>query len=323
MPSPPLPTLPPAGVSVPVEELIRLQGEVVGRGFVSSRPVTAPLAGGYLSPFRGRGVEFEETRVYLPGDDVRNLDWRVTARTGVPHTKLFREERERPVFLVLDLNPSMAFGTRRAFKSVTAARAAAILAWSAVHHGDRVGGLLFGTEPLLHLRPAARHKGVLPLLHAISRHLPGPPGGPPSRPPYPLGQALERLRRLARPGSLHFVISDCHTWDDSAEQELNRLHRHHDLALLWIHDPLEAALPEGAGRILLSDGARRVALDCSHPGVRREHAQRFARRRERLARFCRQQGIPLVPLTTDTPPGPALRKGLLPLLHHHPRRPQP
>ena len=124
--------------------------------------VLATRNGGHLSRFRGRGMEFDESRIYQPGDDPRNMDWRVTARSGRPHVKLFREKRERPVWLLVDIGPRMRFGTRVAFKSVIAARAAALLAWAAADRGDRVGGMVFDESRSFERRPATRAHGLLP-----------------------------------------------------------------------------------------------------------------------------------------------------------------
>jgi len=119
-------------------------------------------------PFGGRGIDFEETRIYQPGDDIRTMDWRVTARTGKPHTKVYREERERPTFFLVDYNPSMFFGSKVAFKSVIAAKTAAILAWAAAREGNRVGGLVFSGNLLRTTPLKASSHGVLPLLKSLA-----------------------------------------------------------------------------------------------------------------------------------------------------------
>jgi uncharacterized protein (DUF58 family) len=122
-----------------------------------SRSIRAPQSGQYLSTLRGRGMEYDESRPYQPGDDIRQLDWRVTARTGKPHTKLFREERERPVFICVDYRRAMFFATKGVFKAVQAARLAALLAWRAQQQGDRVGGLVFA-DAIHHELPPRRNR---------------------------------------------------------------------------------------------------------------------------------------------------------------------
>ena len=131
------------GVRLTIDELLALRREAMALDLSSNYRVSSTLAGGYRSKFRGRGMDFDEVRLYQPGDDIRNIDWRVTARTGKPHTKLFREERERPVFLLLDQSKHLFFGSRVAFKSVIAARAASLLIWASITAGSRIGGVLF------------------------------------------------------------------------------------------------------------------------------------------------------------------------------------
>jgi uncharacterized protein (DUF58 family) len=128
-------------------ELMELGVRTPGMDLAARRKAVSVMTGDYKSPFRGRGLEFEEVRAYAPGDDVRNIDWRVTARTGRPHLKLYSEDRERSVLVCIDRNDSMRFGTRVTFKSIQAARAAALIGWAAVRDNDRIGSSLFGNVP--------------------------------------------------------------------------------------------------------------------------------------------------------------------------------
>ena len=146
-------TAPANGIGVSLPELIalRLRAQRLAR---PAARVSGIHAATQASRFRGRGVDYAESRIYQPGDDIRQMDWRVTARTGKPHTKVFREERNRPVIVWLDLRRPMLFATRGAFKGVRAAEAAALVAWSAVANGDRLGGLVFSETEHHELRPA-------------------------------------------------------------------------------------------------------------------------------------------------------------------------
>ena len=135
-----------------------------------SNSVKAQLAGGHLSAFRGRGMEYHESRPYQPGDDIRAIDWRVTARSGRTHTKVYREERERPVLLWLDLTRSMFFGTQTCFKSVLASKLAALLAWSSVQHGDRLGYLFFSEQQHVEIRPARGKHTALQFIQQLVAH---------------------------------------------------------------------------------------------------------------------------------------------------------
>jgi uncharacterized protein (DUF58 family) len=285
-------------VSVSARALVALRAAGQGLALPPARP-PAREAGEHASPLKGRGVEFEESRPYQPGDDARTIDWRVTARTGRTHTKLFREERERPVLLCTDFRAGMFFATRGAFKSVVAARATALLAWRSHHHGDRVGGLLFDETRHRELRPRRDKSAVLTLIHQLADF--GRWTGPVLAPTraLPLSSPLARLARVARPGSLVFVISDFRVLDADVERHLSRIARHGSVVLVAIHDPLESE-PPPPGRYRLSDGRREAELDTTSATVRERHRQRFSERRETLQGLARRHGMAVVAVTTTT-----------------------
>lgn len=286
-----------SAVRVSLSDLIRLNQAAAGLR-LRHAGIRAAQGGDYLSSFKGRGMEFDETRPYTPGDDVRNLDWRVTARTGKTHTKLFREERERPVFLAVDARAAMFFATRGVFKSVMAARLAALVAWCAQRHGDRVGGQIFAESHSLELKPEHGRRAVLHLLQKLADIEPS--GLSPDQAGAGFGEALARLARHARPGSLVFVFSDFRGLTPAGESSLIRLRRHCDLALAFIADPLEQHLPS-SGRYRFSDGARALSLDAS-PAAAAAHAKRYAQRRQTIENLARRHGMRFIPCsTTDDP----------------------
>ncbi len=293
-----------AGVRVALDTLVRLSFQAQGLSYPPRQRMTGPLTGGYRSVFRGRGMEFEEVRPYQPGDDIRNMDWRVTARTGEPHTKLFQEERERATFFMVDLNPSMAFGTRNMFKSVAAIRAAALLAWAAMANGDRVGGMAMAPGAKLFFQPAAGSRGVLPLLKSMVDQQPEPAA---NRTPLPLADGLRRLRTVARPGSLIFLFSDFMTLDPNAEQQISRLSQHNDLVLAFVWDPLEARLP-GSGHFSFSDGSATITVEGADHD--RAHRQRFSERRQTVRQLCRGNRALFADLATEESADESLRHGL-------------
>ncbi len=295
------------GVSAQLAELIALRAEAGRLDLVSRGKVLATRSGGHLSRFRGRGMEFDESRVYQAGDDVRNMDWRVTARSGRPHVKLFREERERPLWLLVDQGPSMRFGTRSAFKSVVAARAAALLAWAAVDKGDRVGGLVFDETREFIGRPAARTRGAFPLLKALSA---GPATGAAAGHPG-ISSAAEHLLHFVRPGGLVFVLSDFAGLSRERSVWLARLQDECELVLALIYDPLEAAAPP-PGLYPVTDGARRALVDTGAAARRRAWDRRFATHLALLEELARLHRAHLLSLRTDEPVGVALARGLRP-----------
>ena len=216
-------------------------------------------------------MEYSESRIYLPGDDIRSIDWRVTARTGRPHTKLFHEERDRPVLFVVDLGEHMRFGTRRAFKSVVAAEAASLLAWAAAEGGDRVGGLVVSGGHAAESRVRSGKPGALALIRALA--------GTESEVGTPavgtgFDDALARAYRVVRPGSLVIAISDFSRLRDSTDRHLARLREHSDLLCVWVYDRLEAVPPPPA-RYPIGDGRRTAFLDTRSGEVVRAVSQRF------------------------------------------------
>ncbi len=291
-----------------LNELIALSQPAAG--IALARPTAKALQNGqYLARFKGRGMEFDESRLYTPGDDVRSLDWRVTARTGKAHTKLFREERERPVFLSVDYRASMFFATRGMFKSAMAARLAALIAWSAHRHDDRIGGQIFSEAGSVELRPDHGQAAVLRFLKALadkSQPATGAAAG------QALEEALIHLPRHARPGSLVFIFSDFRQLTPAGEAALSRLSRHCDGVLVMISDPLEQHLPSGWHRY--GDG---ISERMIHGGRRSQadYAQQFQARQDQVQTLARRHGMRFVACSTAESP--------LTVLSRSSRRPQP
>ena len=231
-----------------LSDLVVQRAAAHGLSLNAHRPAMAQLYGGHRSAQRGRGLEFEEVRPYVPGDDVRSIDWRVTARRGKPHTKLFREERERPVWIVADLHPGLFFGSKRQFKSAVLLQAAALLAWVAAMGGDRVGAIIAdGSAAPRILPPRGREAGVLPILQALVECQPRAPGAPVQT---GLQTALTTLRPLLQPGSLVLLLSDFAQVDAPLQDMLAGMARQNDCRLLWLTDPLERnGLPAGEHRV--------------------------------------------------------------------------
>jgi uncharacterized protein (DUF58 family) len=286
-----------------LEELIALSRPA--GGLKLAKPTARALQSGqYLSRFKGRGMEFDETRLYTPGDDVRNLDWRVTARTGKVHTKLFREERERPVFLSVDYRASMFFATRGMYKSAMAARLAALIAWSARRHDDRIGGQIFAESGSTELRPEHGHAAVLRFLKSLVDQAQPPKLGGLAE--SALEEALMHLPRHARPGSLVFVFSDFRQLNPASESALSRLSRHCDGVLVMIHDPLEQHLPPGRHRY--GDGVHELVIDADRSTLA-EYARRFESRHDQIQTLARRHGMRFVSCCTTEAPLAVLQRG--------------
>jgi uncharacterized protein (DUF58 family) len=250
------------GVNLGIKELIHYQGKTSLLNLSPRKTVQAKLAGAYLAKTKGRGMEFDEARHYQAGDDIRAIDWRVTARTGKTHTKLYREEKERPVFVLTDLSSSMQFGTQFLFKSVQAAHLSALIAWSARKRGDRIGGLVFNQHQHMECKPFTRQKAVLSLLNSMIKVQQGSQDSDQNQEQITLGNACARLRRLAHPGSLIFIISDFSQLDDVATQHIAQLSKHCEVIAHPISDPFEHQLPKVnmSQRVTLSDGHSRQQI---------------------------------------------------------------
>ncbi len=259
-------------------------------------------AGTHTSRLRGRGIDFSEVREYQPGDDIRSMDWRVTARTGDAHIKVFREERERPVLICCDLRASMNFATRRALKRVVAADIAALFAWSAMSHGDRVGGLVFNDTHEFDLRPHTGRKTLMAYLHQLA-------STPVSQPAEAAPRMLDICRhiaRIARPGTAVYIISDWSGFDDECERVLYPLSRHCDLLAVHVSDPFERDLP--AGHFDVTDGNQRRALHVSDKS-RQEHQQHWRQAVADLQTRLMRLRAPLTFITTENDPLDQLRQG--------------
>jgi uncharacterized protein (DUF58 family) len=265
------------------------------------------LAGPNKSNFRGRGIDFEEVRSYQPGDDIRTIDWRVTARTGTAHTKLFREERERPVLVVVDQRNSMFFGSSHCFKSVLAAQLAGLLAWSALDSGDRVGGLVFNGTQHTDIRPRRSRKTALSLLSHIANYNKMLPLAA-TEDSSGFASMLGNLRRIARPGSAIFLVSDFHgSQEETAREHLFQLSQHCEITALSCSDPLEGELPR-AGHYAVTNGNQRSELYTANRNLRSEYQARFAHRAESLTNDFQRLGIPVLQASTNIAPFSLLRQ---------------
>jgi uncharacterized protein (DUF58 family) len=273
------------------------------------KKVLNEMAGIHTSNLRGRGVDFSEVRSYQPGDDIRAMDWRVTARTQKPHIKVFREERERPIMLVCDLRASMFFGTQHAFKSVLAADICSLLSWSALNNGDRIGALLFDDHHETDIRPKPGRKQVMHVLHELAQFKQQPSPAEVANTPSRLADMLRHTRRVTRPGSTIYLISDWQDFDIDCERQLHQISKHNDVVAINIFDAFEEnILPLGS--YPLTDGKQRLQLECYSKSQGLEHQHAFELRQQELKQRTLKLGIPLISLQAQNDIITQLRKGL-------------
>ncbi len=289
------------GLDLTLNQLLETRVKPVIQWQEFNSRVKTNRVGGFRSRFKGRGMDFDESRIYQIGDDIRNIDWRVTARTGEAHTKIFKEERERPVFVLLDQMPSMFFGTAQVFKSILACHITAQLMWSTLENGDRFGALLFGQEASgkdrhFEMKPSSNRRNCMRLLNRIvenhqatldecfapKQNATLEETSDPKE--SPLRSSLRRLKHLAKPGSVIHIISDFNDFDEDCERQLSRISQHTDLHCILINDPIESTLPP-AGLYGISNGFDDGVLDTTSNMTRQDYQQIFNHKKNRIQDF--------------------------------------
>ena len=261
-------------------------------------------------------MEFAEVRPYQAGDDIRTIDWRVTARTQDTYTKLYQEEKERPVYLVVDQRSPMFFGSRKQFKSYLSATLASLIAWSTLKKNDSLGAIVFADNSQSDLRPKRGKRATLRCLNTLadfnyalaSRAIPNleaksvePIRNHPdiSNQVQSLSSIMKELRRISRPGSAIYVISDFHDFDTDCERELSTLARHNDIELLHIYDPLEKALPEKA-TLTITNGMKQYVVDTNNKSVLDQYSRNWESFRKQLSNAALKSRIRFHSLSTNT-----------------------
>jgi uncharacterized protein (DUF58 family) len=241
------------------------------------------------------------------------MDWRVTARTGTAHTKVFREERERPILLCLDLNPSMMFATRNKFKAVIATEIATLIAWNSAKNNDRVGGLIFSADEHVEIKPRRGKTAVLDFIRHCTKHQTWLPSAANDKKTntdnHNMASAIARLQRVTHPGSLIFMLSDFREMDEKALSHLANISRHNDVVLIQITDPIETELP-ASGSYKLTDGIKELQLHTFSKKIRQKYKQQHEEKNQVFEKFCRQNRIHLITILTSDNAIETLQKGL-------------
>jgi uncharacterized protein (DUF58 family) len=284
-----------------LDELVRLRFQATGFSFLPRQPVHSILSGRHASRLRGRGLNFEELRNYLPGDDTRNIDWKVTARTRKPHVRIYTEEKDRTVWLLVDQRISMFFGSRWKMKSVVAAEAAALAAWRVLSGGDRVGALVYDDQDVSIIPPHRSQQRVMEILrqivdrnhalHARSEITAGPDM---------LNRVLQRVSALAHHDCLVCLIGDGTGINPETRQHVTRLAEHNDVLSVFIYDPLEQTMPD-AGRLVFTDAVTQLDFNTGRKPLREAYHRDFQERMERMETASRQHAVPILRVHTAAP----------------------
>lgn len=308
-------TLAPAGevsgvdprIYVTLDHLSSLEGKARSLTFLPRQPARSVLNGRHASRLRGRGLNFEELRDYMPGDDVRTIDWKVTARTGTPHVRVMTEERDRPALIVVDQRMSMFFGSILNMKSVTAAEAAALAAFRILDQGDRVGGIVFGDEQIAEIRPERNRATLNRFLTALADANGALRADAPNVEPIPLTRVLRAVARIAPRNHLIIVLSDFDQIDEETHRVVSALARHNDLILALVSDPFGEDLPEGL-RLVVSDGELQAEVDTGDATQHRNLREMARGRLAAVLDWQRTLGVPVLPLSSAEPTLPQLRR---------------
>lgn len=273
------------GAYVTTPDLLALRASSVAK---RTRKRASVRQGERLSRVRGRGMDFAEVRAYQPGDDVRTIDWRVTARRNKPHTKVFQEERERPTLIVVDQTRALFFGSRMRLKSVAAAEIASRLAWQSLANNDRVGGIVIGNDSLAVHRPLRSSRAVARLLNDIAVCNQQLTARTPLKQTF--RSALPQISQLARSGHRIYLVTDCYALAEADRQRLLKLSRHNEVQGYFIFDPLEGELPP-ANRYQVEDANKRLQFHSGNKALRHDYRQRFANQLLTLETLSRETRI--------------------------------
>jgi uncharacterized protein (DUF58 family) len=286
------------GAYAELDSLIALQFKAGGFTLRHNQPVHSLLFGRRASHVRGRGLDFEELRSYVPGDDVRSIDWRVTARTQKPYVRVYSEERDRPTMLVVDQRINMFFGSRVSMKSVIAAEFAALAAWRVFHQGDRIGAFIFNDDATEEIRMRRSRATVLRILDRIAYQNHLLRADTPLQPkPSRLNEVLASAARICRHDALILIASDFDGADQSTRDLLLHMSRSNDVICCLTYDPLAVKLPP-AEQLVVSNGELQVELQLGQEKIRKSIIDASDKRIRSILSWQHELGIPVLPIST-------------------------
>ena len=286
------------GVNLCLEELLYFKQHAI-HWLPPTRSLWSQVLGHHQSKQLGRGMDFTEVRQYQAGDDVRSIDWRVTARTGKPHTKLFTEEREKPIIIYIDLSMSMRFGSKLMFKSVLASQMASLIAWISIAQKDRVGAVIDTGNQLTELKPSSRNQGPLTLIQNLVKLHQKELYTTPKTAQLDMSQGLNALNRLCPKGSEVVIVSDFLRFSEQNQLLISRLRSHNQVRLVQISDPLEAGITDYRGVEQVSDKRSTMWVDFSSRNVRNQIAPAFESKQHELKSLSLSHGLSFTCLSTQ------------------------
>ncbi|MBU2899152.1 DUF58 domain-containing protein [Vibrio hepatarius] len=286
------------GVNLCLDELLYFKQHAI-HWLPPARSLWSQVLGQHQSKQFGRGMDFTEVRQYQAGDDVRSIDWRVTARTGKPHTKLFTEEREKPIIIYIDLSASMRFGSRLMFKSVLASQMASLIAWISIAQKDRVGAIVDTGTQLTELKPSSRNQGPLALIQNLVKLHQNVLHTTQKATQMDMSEGLNALNRLCPKGSEVVIVSDFLRFSEQNQLLISRLRSHNQVRLVQISDPLEAGITDYRGVEQVSDKRNTMWVDFSSHNVRHQISAAFESKQQELKSLSHSHGLSFTCLSTQ------------------------
>lgn len=291
--------------------LRRLQYHARGFTLLPKQPASSLLAGKNVSKLRGRGLNFEELRHYRPGDDIRAMDWKVTQRTGKPHVKVYTEERERNVYLMVDQRSSMFFGSTHKMKSVISAEVAALMAWSVVGSGDRVGAIVYGDEgyKIIPAKRGRQHvvnvlKAIIQFNHALTAN-----ANIVLNSSQRLNDTLAKTQTIVSKNALVCLLGDGHGWNDKTTHLLKKMRQHNEVIFCHAVDSLELKLPK-MSKMVVSDGEQQIQFSSSRDDIQTSYENNIKAQLEAYSKVAKKYRIPFISINTVEPVAGQLRKAL-------------
>lgn len=285
-------------IYVTLEELAALEYKAKGFSFLPRQPINSLLAGRHTSRMRGRGLNFEELRVYLPGDDIRTIDWKVTARMREAYVRVYTEERDRPALLLVDQRLSMFFGSQKYMKSVIAAKLTALGAWRVFNVGDRTGAIVFNDSEIKQIRPHRSRNTVLQILGAlVEQNRALQTDSDVTVNPGQLNIALESALQMAKHDFVVAIISDFYGFDDETTRMITLLAEHNDVLAFPVFDALSTNFPENS-RFVVSNGELQLELDSAKGSLRRRVIDLADKRLKSIMKWQDELTVPVLPLNT-------------------------
>lgn len=286
------------GIYVTLDELMKFSYQAKGFSYLPSQPVHSILSGRNASKMRGRGMDFSEMKQYVSGDDPRSMDWKATRRTGKPYIRVFNEERDRSVWLVVSQRNSMFFGSAKMMKSVTASHLTALSAFKVLDSGDRVGAVVYNDEKFVFFKPSRAKQGVMQILAEVTKKNNALKATNSKNENTQLNEALKIITASAKHDDLIILIGDGMAVDETSAKYITALSAHNDVIATLIYDPLEKKLIESKS-LFLSDGIEAIDVNSTNKGFQKRFTQRLKSREDTLMKLSKQHAIPLLKISTQ------------------------